>query len=307
LKNTLSAPLFPCPLVFEVEDTGIGIPTEELNKIFQPFQQVLAAQKHVQGTGLGLAISQHLVELMGGKITVQSEPEQGSVFCFELNLPARAQQPKAATKPERKIVGCQGETRTVLVIDDVETDRVMLQDALEPLGFKILTAADGLAGLKLAKEAPPDLILADVRMPRMDGCEMTRRLRELNSRLPVIGISAGAYNNDRQKCIDAGCNDFLSKPVDMPRLFELLKQHLSLEWIYRDAKTEEDPDNREIVFPPAEEVKTLLELVEIGDVDGAFELLTQVEDLDAKYRPFVAKIRYLAEQFRVDEIQQLLE
>ncbi len=307
LKNALSAPLFPCPLVFEVEDTGIGIPAEELNKIFQPFQQVLVAQKHVQGTGLGLAISQHLVELMGGSIKVQSKPGQGSAFSFELNLPARVQKSKTAAESERKITGYQGETRTVLVIDDVETDRIMLQDALEPLGFKTLTAADGLAGLKLAEKTHPDLILADVRMPRMDGYEMTRRLRELNSRLPVIGVSAGAYNNDRQKCIDAGCNDFLSKPVDMARLFELLKQHLSLEWIYRDAKTEEDPDNREIVFPPAEEVKTLLELVEIGDVDGALEWLAQVEDMDAKYLPFVAKIRYLAEQFRVDEIQQLLE
>ena len=306
-EKALAPALSPCPLAFEVEDTGIGIPAEELNKIFQPFQQVLAAQQRVQGTGLGLAISQHLVELMGGSITVQSEPGQGSVFRFELNLPARAQKPKAAAESERKITGYKGETRTILVIDDVDTDRVMLQDALEPLGFKTLAAADGLAGLRLAKQTQPDLILADVRMPRMNGYEMTRRLRELNNRLPVIGISAGAYNNDRQKCIDAGCNEFISKPVDMIRLFELLKEHLSLEWIYRDVKAEEDPDNRDIVFPPAEKVKTLLELVEIGDIDGALEWLAQVENLDAQYRPFAAKIRYLAEQFRIDDIQQLFE
>ncbi len=305
-EKALSVALSSCLLDFEVEDTGIGIPAEELNKIFQPFQQVLAAQKHVQGTGLGLAISQHLVELMGGSITVQSEPGQGSVFRFELNLPARVQKPEAAAEPERKITGYQGETRTILVIDDVDTDRAMLQDALEPLGFKTLAAADGLAGLNLAEQAQPDLILADVRMPRMDGYEMTRQLRELNNRLPVIGISAGAYNNDRQKCIDAGCNEFISKPVDMPRLLELLKEQLSLEWIYRETKTEAS-DNQDIVLPPADEVSTLLELVEIGDIDGALEWLAQVENLDAQYRPFVAKVRYLAEQFRIDDIQKLLE
>lgn len=221
-------------LRFTVADTGPGIPPAEQERIFQPFQQVIGQLHQQEGTGLGLSISQHLANLMGSKIQLNSVPGEGSLFWFTIAAPVSSNQPQPEN-PDQGVIGYRGEPQTILIIDDVAVNRRLLKDALAQIGFKVIEAEDGRAGLQQVERLKPQLILTDLRMPHLDGYEMVRQLRqaEPTANLPIIGMSASAYEEDRRRCLEVGCNEFLPKPIDLNQLFCLLGHHLSLEWIYR--------------------------------------------------------------------------
>ncbi|HEU0200857.1 MAG TPA: ATP-binding protein [Burkholderiaceae bacterium] len=221
-------------LRFEVHDSGVGIAPEQLGQLFQPFQQVGELQRQRSGTGLGLAISRQLVRLMGGDISVQSTPGQGSVFSFELRLPP-AQAKVAPPARERVPVGYDGPRRRVLVVDDVYENRAMLADMLRPLGFSIDEAEDGAQGVERAQALRPDVILMDNIMPVVDGLEATRSLRALPEfkTVPIFTISASASKADRERALAAGATEFLPKPFRAPALFAMLEEHLGLRFTYR--------------------------------------------------------------------------
>jgi signal transduction histidine kinase/CheY-like chemotaxis protein len=220
-------------LRFEVRDTGIGMAEQDLQTLFQPFQQVGDLQRRRGGTGLGLAISRELVRLMKSDIHVTSTPGQGSTFWFDLKLPlAQAQ----ADAPNQGVtVGYEGPRKKVLVVDDVPENRSVLVEMLRPLGFETFEALDGREGLERAQELHPDLILMDNIMPVMDGLETTRRLRALPELkdIPVVAISASATKADKDKALAAGCTDFLSKPFRANELFALLERYLHLRFTTR--------------------------------------------------------------------------
>jgi signal transduction histidine kinase/CheY-like chemotaxis protein len=221
-------------LRFQVEDTGIGIAPEQLEEIFLPFQQVGEPRRKIEGTGLGLTISRQLVQLMGGELKVKSTLGKGSVFWLDLDLAEVSQQSDAANADERTIIGFVGSKRKVLVVDDQWQNRSVLVNLLEPLGFEVVEASDGLDGLNKACEFKPDLIFMDLVMTVMDGFEATRRLRmlpELNG-VVVIAISASVFNFDRQQSREVGCDDFLPKPIREEDLLDRLQVHLGLEWVY---------------------------------------------------------------------------
>jgi signal transduction histidine kinase/ligand-binding sensor domain-containing protein/CheY-like chemotaxis protein len=301
-------------VVFEVEDTGPGIPPEELERIFQPFQQASTARSHVEGAGLGLAISRHLAELMGGAIHVRSAPGHGSTFWLEIDLPAGSLY-EVAPEPERKIVGFQGQPYTILVADDKAVNRALLNDGLTRLGFTVVEAEDGLRAWELANRIQPHAILTDIRMPGLDGYELSRRLRraEQLKHVPIIGVSASAYDDDRQQSLDAGCNAFLPKPVDFDQLLRLLGTYLSLEWLYEQQDRDLDPPAAPMLVadaalaPPAEELAALRRLAQVGDIGGLRERLTQIEALGVEYQPFVTKLRRLAGHYQTGAIQTVLE
>ncbi|NEQ89126.1 MAG: response regulator, partial [Moorea sp. SIO2I5] len=214
-------------------------------KIFLPFEQVGNVEHREQGTGLGLAISQKIINLMGSAINVESTYGQGSIFSIDLELPittAVSQSKQASTKT---IIGCQGKARKILVVDDKWENRSVIVNVLQPLGFELWEASNGVEGLEKATEFNPDLIITDLVMPVMDGLEMMRRLRssyQLKDLL-IIASSASVYELDKQQSWNAGCDDFIPKPVDIAELLEKLKQHLQLEWVYED-------------FIPKPEIKT---------------------------------------------------
>lgn len=222
-------------ICFKVEDTGVGIIPEEITKIFQPFEQVGDVEKQQEGTGLGLAISQQIVSLMGSSLQVDSQPEQGSTFWFEVELPEAKEWTAALhTTPQGKITGFEGTQRQILVVDDRWENRSVLVNLLEPLGFEMLEASNGRAGLAKAIEFRPDLIITDLMMPEMDGYEMLRQLRRIPElkEISAFASSASVFESNQRESFQAGANAFLPKPVEAPVLLKLLEKFLKLVWIY---------------------------------------------------------------------------
>ncbi len=292
---------------FEVEDTGVGIAPEKLDEIFAPFQQVSGHRKQVEGTGLGLAISQKLVHLMGGELQVNSTPGEGSVFRVVLDLPEVPGWKEAAPKVERTPTGFKGGPKKVLVVDDKEANRSVLVHMLSPLGFEVVEASDGREGLEKAAGIRPDLILMDLVMPVMDGFEATRRIRrsaELKE-VVVIALSASVFEHSRRESIDAGCNDFIPKPVRAENLLEKVGAHLGLEWIYGAEAETGSPDETEeapFVAPPPEEVASLFDLAQKGHIVPIREQIDRIERLGEQFVPFAAELRKLAKGFHMKQM-----
>jgi PAS domain S-box-containing protein len=219
-------------LRFEVVDSGVGIEPQHLDKIFLPFEQVGDVLRRAGGTGLGLAISRQLVRAMGGEIRVDSEVGRGSRFWFELKLPV-VQASLASSAARLEIVGYEGARRRVLVVDDVPANRAVLVDLLGSLGFEVDEAADGEELLERARALRPDLIIADIVMPRLDGVEATQRLRqsaELKA-TPVLLVSASVTAADTGSYLSTGANAFLPKPIDVRQLLQRIGELLGLRWM----------------------------------------------------------------------------
>jgi signal transduction histidine kinase/DNA-binding NarL/FixJ family response regulator len=315
-------------LRFQVEDTGIGIAPEQLEEIFLPFQQVGDNSHKSEGTGLGLTISRQLVELMGGEIKVKSTLGKGSLFWLDLNLPEVSQPVNVTNVQERNIIGFVGAKRKVLVVDDKSANRSVLVSLLEPLGFEVLEATNGLDGLDKAREFKPDVIFMDLVMTVMDGFEATRRLRmspDLKD-VVVIAISASVFDFNRQQSREVGCDDFLSKPIREAELLEKLRLHLELEWVYEEARSvrqeQEDVNpksktspvsqvrgrqNPKLMAPPAQEVAALLDLARRGDLRGIVKRANQLEELDERWIPFANHLRQLAKDFKGKQIREFLK
>jgi PAS domain S-box-containing protein len=306
--------LLPTPyslLRFEVQDTGIGIPPDQWERIFQPFEQVEDVSRPSKGTGLGLAISRQLVRLMGSELHVHSELGRGSTFWFEVALPVTEVAREAARPLERGITGYKGPRRAVLVVDDIPSNRAVLVDLLAPLGFDVIEAADGQQALHLARELHPDLILMDRWMPVLDGFEATRQLRQIPelARVPTIAISASVLEQNQAQSREAGINAFLPKPVNWVRLAALLEEYLRLEWEYEEETETRDREEGEAVLvppPPQEELAILLDLAMRGNMQAIRERADYLEQADEKLGPFVVKLRQLAKDFEDKAILALV-
>lgn len=313
---------------FQVEDTGIGIPSSKLKEIFLPFHQVGERTHLIEGTGLGLAISQKLVQMMGSEIIVSSTIGHGSVFYFDLDLPVVdgfCPQPPQPLKQQRRIIGFKGDKRKVLIVDDERLNRAILQNLLSRLGFQVFTAIDGQDCLHKAVEFQPDIILIDLLMPVMDGFETVRRLRQLPplKDVPIIALSASVFEATQQECLGAGCDNFLPKPIQTSQLLELLQTYLGIEWIYEQlAATDKKQGLGQIpasssspnshpqpsITPPEPEIiATLLKMAAIGDIEEIIEETKRLENTNPKYAPFVSKIRQFAKGFQVKQLKLFLK
>ena len=301
---------------FVVQDTGIGMASDRLAEIFLPFHQIGDSRHHVEGTGLGLAISQKLVQLMGGELRVKSTLDQGSVFWFDVDLPEVLEEIEA-TPDLGKIVGVKGEKCRVLVVDDKWENRAVLVDLLSPLGFEVVEATGGQDCLDRTLEIQPDVILLDMIMPGMNGFETTRRLRQLPNlkKVIVIATSASAFADDKEQCLAAGCDGFISKPVEAEKLLQQLHHHLGLEWIYQEERlsSEVGKDNLQStkltcqpVAPPAEKIAVLHKLAMMGDIRGIQEQANAIEQLDERFVPFAQQLRQLAKGFQEKQILEFV-
>ncbi|WP_150273413.1 PAS domain-containing hybrid sensor histidine kinase/response regulator [Paenibacillus tepidiphilus] len=203
-------------LEFTVADTGVGIPEDARERLFEPFFQVdqFMSRRH-EGTGLGLAITKQLVELMGGSITLDTRAEgPGATFVFTVNL--RLEEHAAEGTGEPSGTAVQGRPLSVLVAEDNEINQLVLRKILEKRGYKVDVAADGLQVLAKLADSAYDLVFMDVQMPGMSGLEATRRIRETlpPDRMPVIiAVTANALKGDRELCLEAGMDEYISKPL----------------------------------------------------------------------------------------------
>ncbi|HEY9597009.1 MAG TPA: ATP-binding protein, partial [Cyanophyceae cyanobacterium] len=333
-------------VIFQIEDTGIGIDAAKLEEIFLPFHQVGEGRRMQEGTGLGLAISQKLVQMMGGEIKVESSPGKGTVFSLELDLPGVSEWATAAPEKTGIIIGFKGSKRRVLVVDDRRENRSVLVNLLNPLGFEVLEARDGQEALHKAVEFKPDIIFMDLVMPVMNGFAATERLRQeahLKNTV-IIATSASVLDCDRWSSREMGCNDFLSKPIQLKELLEQLQDHLGLEWIYEQPgvstdtlngassqleATEINPTflsssndssggkqpttNNEqltsprLIAPPAEELAILFDLAKRGNLRGIQERAMKLEQLDAQFVPFAHQLRQLAKGFQERKIREFIK
>lgn len=303
---------------FQIEDTGVGMSEDQLEKIFLPFEQVGVVKKQAEGTGLGLAISQSIVTFMGSTLEVQSKPGQGSTFWFDVTLPDAAEWAEKSKVLQRgRVLGIKGQTQKVLVVDDRWENRSVIVNLLTPLGFVTCEAENGQEGLQKAEEHQPDLIITDITMPIMDGYEMLGILRQSEKLkdLPVIVSSASVFESDRQKSIVAGANGFLPKPVQIEPLLELIQELLQLELIYEDKpaaapkRSDKHHSNRPdtVVPPPAEELSTLYDLSRKGLVNGLLKEVERIEGLDEEYQSFADQVRKFAKAFQTKQLREFLE
>ncbi len=295
----------PAPrLIIDVIDTGIGIDTRGIQHIFDPFVQADSSiTRRFGGTGLGLSISRRLARLLGGELTVDSQFGRGSVFSLSiptggldgiamLRSPASdivQSSPPASQRIAPTLSNCR-----VLLVEDGGTNRKLIRLILERAGAKVRCAENGLAGVEAATSEPFDVVLMDMQMPVMDGYRATRELRRLGSTLPIIALTAHALAEDEQKCRDAGCTDYLTKPIDKNRLLSMVAGALAM--FRAESRREpncadvadsderplvsslpmDDPDYREIAedFIAALEGKlaTLSAACEVGDLKTVSEI-----------------------------------
>jgi signal transduction histidine kinase/ActR/RegA family two-component response regulator len=223
-------------LHFSIQDMGIGIAAESLDKIFLPFEQADKGKLQADGTGLELAISQNIIEMMGSQITVSSELGRGSSFSFAIDCPLAHDWMQANTRTDLgQINGYVGKKRQILVVDDRWENRSVIVDLLKPIGFEVIEACNGKEGLEQLQAHHPDLVIIDLVMPILDGLDTTRCIRQLDNlaKTPIIASSASVTEFDRYKSQLAGCDDFLPKPIQASDLLNFLKHYLDLEWVYQ--------------------------------------------------------------------------
>jgi PAS domain S-box-containing protein len=324
---------------FEVEDTGIGIPTDHLEMVFLPFQQIGDQSQQQEGTGLGLAISKQLVEMMGGQLQVETLVGIGSIFWFEIPLPEVQGFVESHSTPKAIIVGYEVKAAgeevkgrlpilntfdklkmpdarfTILVVDDEWQSRTFLVKFLTDLNFKILEAANGAQALALTLENVPDVIITDLVMPLKDGFELTRDIRK-STRLKnvfIIAASANVFEHQQRKSLEMGCNDFLPKPIRTDRLLMLLQKYLPLEWLYESSETlsplssqEEMAQNLPIIGPSSEQASALFKWVMSGNIKKIIKNVTELEEQNAKLSPFADRVRALAKQFEMSKLKKLV-
>ena len=224
-------------LRFKVDDTGIGIAGDVRESLFEPFSQAdTSTARRFGGTGLGLSISRRLVELMSGRLRVESEPGRGSLFWFDVFLGKPEGKPRAAELGAEAGPAKAAFAAKILLAEDTPISRIVLEEQLVALGYSVETADNGLQVLELLKAQRFDLVLMDCQMPELDGYETTRRIREKETtgrRLPVIALTAHAMAGDREKCLAAGMDDYLRKPCTEQQLAQVIRSHLAGSWLGR--------------------------------------------------------------------------
>lgn len=300
----------PAKIRFQIEDTGIGIPEDKLQDIFLPFQQ-LDERAINEGTGLGLSISQKIVEQLGSKIQVKSTVGEGSIFWFDLDLVPTSNRDNSVSIKETSIVGYRGKRRRILIVDDREPNRSLLVNFLQPLGFHILEANNGKEALAMARIHRPGLILLDLVMPEMDGWETLNELRQDDNlkTIPVIAISASALPEHRDRCQQAGCNAFITKPISFTILSNLVQTHLNLEWLDQSIESSTELPNQPTIdsIPPESTIADLSQFLMQGDLRAILTQAQQLKEQEPEYTSFVDRVIKLADNCQIEELRRFLQ
>jgi PAS domain S-box-containing protein len=278
-------------LKISVEDTGIGIAEEEITSIFDSFKQSKGISREFGGTGLGLSISKRLVEIMNGRISVTSKSGAGSTFTVMLyNVAATSADSIIKKSNNFNIDDIRFDSGKILIVDDIESNRVMLREILKSVNLSVLEAKSAENGIKLAGEHRPDLVIMDILMPDMDGIEATKLLKNNQSTkdIPIIALTAAADTSGTQNFLGHGFEAYLSKPVDVSKLLTVLSGFFSYSFV-----SKEKPDK----------VKTI-------NIDLSKEILyinDLVEKLKYEILPAIEKVKGVIKISDIREIANMLE
>ncbi|MGB8644709.1 MAG: histidine kinase N-terminal 7TM domain-containing protein [Anaerolineae bacterium] len=306
---------------FEVQDTGVGIPAEDLERIFDAFVQTASGSEMPQGSGLGLTISRQFVQLMGGELTATSQVGVGSTFSFDImaapvvrsQMAARPMQEHGQTPGMLKEpVALDGGPYRLLVVEDVDANRKLLTSVLESLGpgFAVCAAVDGAEGVQIWQTWRPHLVWMDIRMPVLDGYEATRQIRAAeageNSRTIIVALTANVFEEDRARTLAEGCDDFVRKPFREADIRDVLSRHLGINL----PASEGEPASESQIqahLPagmPAEWVAALRQAAIEGDLD---QMAAVVEQIRSTHPALASELTELNDRFEHKKILQLVQ
>lgn len=301
---------------FVVEDTGIGIPQDKLEEIFDPFKQLSPQLYKSEGTGLGLSISKRLVQLMGSELKVESQIGKGSRFSFSIFFNDVEGDISEEFLFLQRIEGYIGNTKKILIVDDIELNRVVLREILSGLGFELFEAIGGNDGILKAVKHNPDLILMDIIMPDIDGFECLNRIRNKSITSKVIAVSASVTDDFKNETRQKGFDDFLMKPIDVNNLLGKIQEQLNIHWVFKDKNhTKNNPNPKDInflpddkyVLPTADETNEIYKLILKGDIHNLSQILTQIEYANPACVPFLKRIKEYIEDFQLKELREFVE
>lgn len=305
---------------FEVRDTGVGIAAEELERIFSPFEQVGPRRQRSEGTGLGLAISQKLARRMGSSLEVDSELGQGSKFWLDLELPVVQAEPSGAVaRSTATIQGYRGGRRSVLVVDENRTNRSLLHDLLQPLGFSVMEASSGRQAVETwfssavsNDRRPPDVVCVDMFVSDISSRELAKAIRQSpgGAQIALFAMSASVLERDRRDSADAGYDAFLPQPIVIDDLLTCLRTGLTLEWIHADANDEiaDAVDTEERIVPPSQgELAILHDLAMMGDLQSIEQRAVALATNHTEYSAFARRLQAMAKAFEDERVLALIE
>jgi PAS domain S-box-containing protein len=299
---------------FEVADTGQGISEEAQKSLFEPFRQHEEGLKK-GGTGLGLAIVKNQIELLGGKLELESKIGYGTRFFFSLQLKASQVQAIRSLRSKRTsevLRIANGQELKALVIDDIETNRDILSEVLIDLGVEVQTSSNAKDAIELIKNQNFDIVFMDILMPEMDGIQATRKIRENISSddLKIVAITALGLEEKRKIALDAGCDDFLTKPFRVEKLVNSIAKLLPVQFIFKEDDAIETKQNLPLdiskVQIPQEILTPLKEAIGLCSVTQIEELLDKVEDIDEECSKVADKFRELLGGYDVDGMKNFL-
>jgi signal transduction histidine kinase/CheY-like chemotaxis protein/purine-cytosine permease-like protein len=295
--------------LFEIEDTGPGIPQDEIARIFEPFERASTARGGAGGTGLGLTIAKMLTDLMGGELQVESRPGSGSLFRIRLFLPHVHTGEGLRAQIVKNRVGYVGVRRRILIVDNEKLDRELLVNLLAPLGFQIEQAASGHECLMQISGFAPHLVFMDLAMPGIDGWETIRRIRALPDLAPQVAvISANAFDKNLDNDVGISAEDFFPKPLRVEELLSWIGRKLALDWVYADtvpARVEPEAPPP-IVYPAPATLRALDEMIGLGYLRGILDKLAEIEREDGGFAEFVRVMREQARLFQFDGMREFL-
>ncbi len=338
-------------LHFEVEDTGIGIPETELEKIFEPFLQTRTGKQSQEGTGLGLPIGRKFVQLMGGELTVSSQVGRGSTFKFDIQVGSGTpSESETKTQPTRRVLALEPNQPRyrILIADDERDNRQLLIQLLSPLGFSLAQASDGVETLNLWESWQPHLIFMDVRMPGLSGIEATAQIKarekersrveaaktenssergeeeSAESSRPlanhrqgprrataIVAVTASSFAEEKTAILEAGCDDFISKPFRESEIFESLTKYLGVRYIYQNILEESASVPEMIALNPADLAvlpPDLVDRLEEATVRASLNnIYSAIDEISTANSRAAEALKYLVGNFDYEQILAAIE
>jgi CHASE2 domain-containing sensor protein/nitrogen-specific signal transduction histidine kinase/ActR/RegA family two-component response regulator len=296
-------------LRFQIEDTGLGMHPDQLEKIFLPFEQVGSAARRSEGTGLGLAISQRMIEIMGSSLQVQSQLGEGSLFWLDLQVPIAKGWENWADKTRANIIGIKGIQPTVMAIDRQAKYHAVVTQLFASLGCQMVGQELLDTTLESIRQHRPSILVMDLE--HQGNPELLQSLREDAElqNLLVFACSANVFQRDRQHSLDLGANDFLPQPIQISDIVKLLEHHLQVDWIYETAGSDPSFPRLESISatPDMMMLEQLYHLAMMGDLDAIADSLGRLQKMDSRFETFVSQLQVHVDGFQTKKIRELLQ